>query len=261
MNNIISINNLNYYYNKKQIFDNLSLSIEEGTWVTVVGPNGSGKTTLAKIFSGIIKVKNINYYNIKSIKKDIEILFENPREVFLMDTVKDEIYLSLNNHNLPKNKIEEKIEDITDLLDIEYLMEKDPKSLSGGELQKVALASALAYSPKVLIIDNALSMINSKDKEMIIKVIKRYKKDNNMTIINFTYDLEESFGSNRLVVINNGKIILDGKPKEIMENDTMLNRTGIEIPFIVDLSSKLKLYGLIDDLYFDDEKLVNDIWK
>jgi energy-coupling factor transport system ATP-binding protein len=261
MNNIISINNLNYYYNDKQIFDNLTLSIEEGTWVTIAGSNGCGKTTLVKILSGIIKVRDINYYNIKSIKKDIGILFENPRESFIMDTVRDEIYLSLNSLNLSKLKIEEKIEDISDLLNIEELMDKDPKTLSGGELQRVALASVLIYSPKILILDDALSMINVRDKYSIIKVIKRYKKDNNMTVINFTDDLEESFGSNRLVVLDKGKIILDGKPKEVMENDTMLNRMGVEIPFIVDLSSKLKLYGLIEDTYFDDEKLVNDIWK
>ncbi len=261
MNNIISINNLNFRYKEKQIFDNLSLSIEEGSWVTIAGPNGSGKTTLVKILAGIIKVNDINYFNIKNKKKDIGILFENPKETFLMDTVKDEIFLSLNRLNLSVTKIEEKIEDITDLLKLEDLMDKDPKILSGGELQRVALASILVYNPKILILDDALSMISSKDKAMIIKVIKRYKKDNNMTIINFTDDLEESFGSNRLIVISKGKILFDGKPKEVMENDTLLNRMGVEIPFIVDLSSKLKLYGLLEDIYFDDEKLVYDIWK
>lgn len=261
MNNIISINNLNFSFKEKQIFDNLSLSIEEGSWVTIAGPNGSGKTTLVKILAGIIKVNDINYFNIKNKKKDIGILFENPKETFLMDTVKDEIFLSLNRLNLSVTKIEEKIEDITDLLKLEDLMDKDPKILSGGELQRVALASILVYNPKILILDDALSMISSKDKAMIIKVIKRYKKDNNMTIINFTDDLEESFGSNRLIVISKGKILFDGKPKEVMENDTLLNRMGVEIPFIVDLSSKLKLYGLLEDIYFDDEKLVYDIWK
>ncbi len=261
MNNVISINNLNFSYKNKTIFENFSINIEDGSWTTIVGPNSSGKSTLVYLLSGLIKNNNIKYYNIKDRKKDIGILFDNPRKNFITNKVKDELLLSYNYSNLSKKDLEDKIEDIIDLLKLEKLLDKDPMTLSGGELQRVSLGLILIYNPKILIMDDAFSMISEKDKQDLIRVIKRYKKDNNMTIINFTDDLEESFGSNRLIVINKGKVILDGKPKEVMKNDTMINRIGIEIPFIVDLSSKLKLYGLIDDIYFDEETLVNDIWK
>lgn len=261
MNNIIYINNLNYDFGEKKVLDNFSLSIEEGTWTTIAGPNGSGKTILSKFLSGQIQNKNVLFYKITNRKKDIAILSENPKTNFIMDTLRDEIILSFGNSNLSTNKIEEKIEDITDLLQIEDLLDKNPKTLSGGELQRAALASIMIYDPKILILDDAFSMLNSFEKNSILKVLKRFKKDKDMTIINLTDDLEESFGSNRLIIINQGKIILDGKPKEVMENDVLINRLGVEIPFMVDLSSKLKLYGLVDDIYFDQDKLVEDIWK
>lgn len=261
MNNIISINNLDHFYNKKIIFKNFSIDIEDGSWTTIVGPNSSGKTTLVYLLAGLIKNNNIKYYNIKDRKKDIGILFDNPRNNFITNTVKDELLLSFNYSNSSKKDFDDKIEDIIDLLKLENILDKDPMTLSGGELQRVSLGLILIYNPKILIMDDAFSMISNKDKQDLIRVIKRYKKDNNMTIINFTDDLEESFGTNRLVIINKGKIVIDGKPKDVMKNDTMINRLGIEIPFIVDLSSKLKLYGLIDDIYFDEETLVNDIWK
>ncbi len=261
MNNIICINNLNYDYCNKKIFDNLSLSIEEGTWVTIAGPNGCGKTTLSKFLSGQIKNECLHFYKIHNIRKDIGLLGENPKNNFIMDTLRDEIILSFDNSKISINKIEERIEDVTDLLQIEDLLDKDPKTFSGGELQRASLACILIYNPKILILDDAFSMINYTEKQNIIKILKRFKKDNNMTIINLTDDLEESFGSNRLIIINQGKIVLDGKPKEVMESDVLINRIGVEIPFIVDLSSKLKLYGLVDDIYFDEDKLVEDIWK
>lgn len=261
MNNIIYINNLNYDFDGKKILDNFSLSIEEGSWTTIAGPNGSGKTILSKFLSGQIKNKNVLFYKITNRKKDIATLSENPKTNFIMDTLRDEIILSFGNSNLSINKIEEKIEDITDLLQIEDLLDKNPKTFSGGELQRAALASIMIYDPKILILDDAFSMLNSFEKNSILKVLKRFKKDKDMTIINLTDDLEESFGSNRLIIINQGKIILDGKPKEVMENDVLINRLGVEIPFMVDLSSKLKLYGLVDEIYFDQDKLVEDIWK
>lgn len=260
MNTIISINNLSYSYNKRKIFSNFNLEIEEGSWITISGPNASGKTTLVKIISGLIKTNSV-HYKLKEIKKEISVLFENEEENFMSETVKDELMLSLNPKNLTQKEIVEKFEDITDLLNITDLLDKNLRSLSSNELKRVLIAASLLYNPKILILDNFLSNFSTKEKEDILKVIRRYKKDNNITIINFTTNLEESFATNRLIILNKGKVLLDGKPLEVMEKDTLLNRIGLELPFIIDLSSKLKLYGLIDDLYVDIDKLVFDIWK
>ena len=258
MNTIISINNLSYSYNKRNIFSNFNLEIEEGSWT--VGSNASGKTTLAKLISGLITSNKIKY-NFKDTRKNIGIIFETEKENFMSDTAKDELLLSLNPSKLTNQDIIEKFEDITDLLNITDILDKNPNNISSSELRRVLIGSALLYNPKVLIIDNILSNMSRKEKEEILKVIRRYKKDNNITILNFTTDLEESFGTNRLVVLDKGKIILDGSPLDVMKKDTILNRLGLELPFIIDLSSKLKLYGLIDELYIDMDKLVDDIWE
>lgn len=258
MNTIISINNLFYSYNKRNIISNFSLDIKEGSWVTIAGSNSSGKTTLVKLLSGLIPSNNIKY-NLKDIKKDIGVIFEIEKENFMSDTVKDELLLSVNPKNLTNKDINLKFEDITDLLDITDILDKDPNKLSSSELRRVVIASSLLYSPKILIMDNILSNMSSKEKKEILNIIKKYK--NNMTIINFTTDLEESFNTDRLIIMNKGDIILDDTPLKVMEKDKILNRLGIEVPFIIDLSSKLKLYGLIEGLYIDIDKLVDDIWE
>lgn len=259
MNTILSINNLSYFYNKRKIFSNFNLDIEEGSWTTIVGSNASGKTTLVKLISGLIQNDSIKF-NLKNIRRDIGVIFENEKENFMSDTVKDELLLSLNPKKLTNKDIVEKFEDLTDLFDISDILDKNPNTLSTTELKRVIIASSLLYNPKILILDNIFSNMGSKEKSDVIKIIKRYKKDNNITILNFTTDLEESFGTNRLIVIDKGKVILDGTPLEVMNKDKILNRIGLEIPFIIDLSSKLRLYGLVDELYTDIDKLVSDIW-
>lgn len=260
MNTIISINNLSYSYNKREIFSNFNLQIEEGSWVTIAGANSSGKTTLAKIISNTIETNSVSY-RIKNPRKEIGIIFENQKENFMSDTVKDELLLSLNNTNFSNIKIEQKLEDISDLLNISDIMDRDPVSLSSGELNKLLIGSMLMYNPKILILDNILSTLSSQEREETLKIIRRYKKDNNLTIINFTTNLEDSFGANRLIIIDKGMIVLDDSPLKVMERDKIISRLGLELPFTIDLSSKLKLYGLVDNLYKDIDKLVFEIWK
>ena len=123
-----------------------------------------------------------------------------------------------------------------------------------------ALGCAIMHNPKILILDEALSMIDEKEKSKILKILKKLK-DDGMTIINTVHDLSETYYSDRLVVLNNGEIVIDGNPLGVMEYDRILNKLGIKLPFEIELSLKLKLYGLIDKLYYDTEMLVNDLWQ
>lgn len=268
MGNIINVNKLTFRYKDKFIFDKFSLEIKEGEWVTIAGTNGSGKSTLLKLLSGFsIEDNDITICNMKldkdnlyEIRKQMGVVFTNIDNFFVTETVEDEIAFALENLGYKKKYIKDKIIEVSNLLHLNNLLSKSPNELSGGEKCKVAIACILVYDPKIIMLDETLSMIDKEEKHNILNILNKLNKEG-ITIINVTHDLSESYYSNRLIIINNGEILLDGKPTNVMEYDRILNRIGIEIPFEIELSIKLKLYGLIDKIYTDINEMVDDIWE
>lgn len=268
MGNVVIVDKLTFRYNDKFIFDKFSLEIKEGEWVTIAGANGSGKSTLLKLLSGTLISDNditicnikLNKDNLYEIRKQIGVIFTNIDNFFVTETVEDEIAFALQNLCYEKKYIKNKILEISNMLHITHLLTKSPNELSGGEKCKVAIACILVYNPKIIMLDETLAMIDKDEKENILNILKELNK-RGITIINVTHDLSESYYSNRLVVVNNGEIILDGRPTGVMEYDRILNKIGIEIPFEIELSIKLKLYGLIDKIYTNINEMVDDIWE
>lgn len=269
MENIININKLTFRYNDKFIFDKFSLDVEKGKWITISGPNGSGKTTLIKILSGLEKTSSditidnlyLNDSNIYEIRKKIGIVFDNLDNTFICETIEDDIAFVLENLNYSRMQIHSRINTLSRLLNINKILDKSSMELSGGEKFKAALACALAHNPKILIIDQSLSYVDKDSKIKILELLKKLNEEENITIINITNDLSESYLSDRLLIINDGLIILDGKPLKVMQYDKILNKLGIEIPFEIELSIKLKLYGLIDKPISNIEEMVDVLWE
>ncbi len=265
--NIIDINKLTYRYNEDFIFYNFDLTIKKGSWITISGPNKSGKTTLVNILCGLIKTDSeisingllINDDNISNIRSIIGVVFDNPTNGFICETLREELESIVENFNL--NNVKERIIEISNIIHIEHLLDRDPHTLSGGEMNKALLACALVHNPEILIMDEAISMMDKNSKEEILSILLTYNKSRNLTIVNMTHDLSESFYSDRLVIIDDGVIVLDGKPKDVMKYDKILYKIGVDLPFVIDLSNKLNSYGLIDKVYFDIRELVSDIWK
>jgi len=268
MESIIKVDKLTFRYKDKFIFDKFSLEIKEGEWISISGPNGSGKSTLIKILSGLINVESdiyicglrLNKDNIYNIRKNIGIIFDNPENLFLCETVEDDIAFTLENLCVNPNKMRYSIGLLAKELNITHLLKKSPNELSGGEKVKVALACALIHEPKILILDESLSIIDEKEKIRILKILDKMHKEG-MTIINVIHDLRESYYADRLIILNNGEVMLDGKPLKVMEYDRILNKLGIELPFEIELSIKLKLYGIFDRLIPDVEEMVNILWQ
>lgn len=269
MRDIIKVKNLSFRYNNKFIFDKFDLTIRDGEWISIVGPNGSGKSTLVKTLVGLLEATGsiiiddllLCKENIQVIRRKIGLVFENTDDSFVAETVADDIAFNLENLAYSPEEMKKKIMDIASTLGIESILEKEPNLLSGGEKQKVALAAALVMKPKILIIDDALEMIDDNSKRDILKVLNRLHKEDKLTIITITHNLEETFNSDRMVVINNGNILIDGPVKEVLSEDKVFNRIGLEVPFMIDLSIKLKLYGLIDHMILDMNEMVNTLWK
>lgn len=267
MKNIIEIKDLSFGY-KDKIIDNLSLAIEEGQFITLMGPSNSGKTTLANILYGNIDTKSfikingefINKKNLPNIRKNIGYVMQNNESLFVLEDVKNNIIFNIKKYGYIDEEIEKKIDDIFSKLDIKYLLDKKNKELSGGEKELVALAIALLHDPKLLILDETMIRIDSVRREKIFKYLRKEVK-NGLTIINITNNSEEILEGTHLIIFNHNKIMLYTSVGKAFKEPKVFSVNDLELPFIVDLSIKLKYYNIIDKTYFDIKKLVNDIWK
>lgn len=268
MDYIIEINNFSFKYDKNKIFDNISLKIKRGSFTTIVGDSRMGKTTLSKIFSGSlfsesnikIEGKLLNKMTGREIRNKISVVSNNNDNIFVCNTVSEQIYFYLKNKNISKERIERKITDFICNLGYEYMLELSPNKLSDGEKQILALFLAVASSPKILMLDDGLSMVDNITKEKIFIILKKLNKMG-LTIINFTNDSEDMLKGSNIIIFNNSKIILNSKVEKAFDDISIYEKNIIKLPFIIELSSKLKYYKVVDKLYFDSKKLVNDIWQ
>ncbi len=264
MAKIIEINKLNFGY-KEELFHDLDLVINKNTFTTIMGSNSCGKTTLMRIITGDIKTDSniiiddieLNNKTRKEIRKKIEIITGDPTDTFICDTVIDDITFSLQSLNYSENIIEKKIEEIVDMLNINNILDKNIDELSYGEMQKVALASILVLSPMILIMDNALSMINYYERIEILKKIK----DLNITVLYITDDVNDILISDKIILINDKKIILNSTLKKALQCEKEFNNCNLELPFMADLSKKLGYYGLVDDIILNKTEMVDVLWK
>lgn len=268
MDNIIQIKDLNFTYQDKVIFKNLNLNIKKNSFVSIIGPNGSGKSTLIRILSGLnsydgyitINGHYLNKENIKIIRRTLGVVFDNPDNQFIGQTVIDDLAFNLENLSYSKEEINKEISYIAKLFKIEKILLSEQSNLNNSTKQKVAIASALIHKPKILMLDESLHQLDNKDKKIVFKALETYKKEHDLTIILITHNQEDTILSDRIIVIDKQKIILDGKVEEVYTKEKILYNLGIEIPFIIKLSINLKLYDLIDEIYLDKDKLVNKLW-
>ena len=186
---VLEIKNLRFRYKNKFIFDDFNINIERGSWVTIAGPNGSGKTTLVKILAGLEKsYSDITIFNkphkkenLHDIRRNIGFVFDNPDNFFACETVEDELAFSLENLGVYPKTITKKIDEISKLLKIDHLLKENPYNLSGGEKQKVALGCALMLEPRILVLDEALLMIDINERSSLLKLLKKYNLGQSMS--------------------------------------------------------------------------------
>lgn len=269
MDNIIKIEKLSFKYNDKLIFNNLDLNIEKSSFVSIIGPNGSGKSTLIKILTGLllnydgyinIDGYNLNEFYLKEIRRKIGVVFDNPDNHFVAETVIDDLAFSLENLQYSKNDITNAINEIAKIFKIEDILYVEPCNLTNSQKQKVAIAGSLIFNPKILILDESLHQLTPSDKKEILCILKKYQKERNLTIIMITHNLENTLYSDRIVVLNEGKIYIDGLLKEVYEQKEKLSKLKLNLPFIINLSYKLQDKKMIDEVYTDSKELMEDLW-
>ena len=260
---LLKVNNLNY-----NDFHDINLSFNSGNFYTFIGGNNSGKTTLFRILSSLIMTNNtINCNNILLNSKNRYLYLKNIGIVerinkysFNFKTVKDELMYPLINLGLFKLDILKRIRVLLDFFVVSYLLNKKVNDLNIYEKQELLIIISLLHFPKVLIMDDVLSIFNSSLRKKIIEKLNILKK-NNMVIINFSSNLDDLENTDKIILLNNFKVIKEIDYMDIYDNDKLLYDNNIEIPFIVDLSIKLKMYNVINKNYINLKKMVDDIWE
>ena len=251
--NIIEVYNLKF----KDIFEDLSLVIPENTIVSISGPNNCGKTTLIRILSREIITENIlinektsDNYKIEDYSNINKAVI--PKEItFYEKTIKEE----LKRKNYYPNK------KLINSLKLNNSLNKDISELTDIEIIYTQILFSLLKEPKVLLLDSISLYLNDKEMEELLLFLKKYKEKYNLTIVFTTLNLKDSLYSDYLFIINNGKVLLSGSPIEVLKYDNILNKNGLEIPFIIDLSVKMMDYNLIDEPVLDMDRMVDTIWK
>lgn len=268
MDNIIRIEKLNFKYNDKQIFNDFDLNIKKGSFLSIIGPNGSGKSTLIKIITGLLKYDgyinidgyHLNDFYLKEIRRKIGVVFDNPDNHFVSEVVIDDLAFTLENLQYSKEDITNCIKKIAKLFKIEDILYKEPRDLTNSEKQKVAIAGSLIFNPKILILDEGLHQLTPKDKNDVFRILKNYQKENGLTIIMVTHNLENTLYSDRIVLLREGKVYLDGTVENVYKNKEKLLDLKLDLPFVVKLSYRLQEENIINNTYINIKDLMEDLW-
>jgi len=233
--------------------ENIDLEFKEGEFVSIIGPNGSGKTTLVRLLNGLlipssgeVRVDGLNPKDkeeLRLIRQKVGMVFQNPDNQIITTSVEREIAFGLENLNLPYEEIRERVEWALSAFHLWEYKNSPPHRLSGGEKQKVALAAVLAMRPKYLILDEPTSLLAPEDREMLNLLIKRLAVEGKVTIFNITQFPEEAILAQRLLVLDKGRVILDGTPEKVFEETEKLKKIGLSVPKSLELANGLKRKG------------------
>ncbi|WP_042278297.1 energy-coupling factor transporter ATPase [[Clostridium] dakarense] len=258
MNSIVKVNNLSFEYitdeEKLKAIDNLNLEVKKGEFVAIIGHNGSGKSTLSKNLNAILMPSEGNILidgldtkeenNLWSIRQTAGMVFQNPDNQIVATVVEEDVAFGPENLGIEPHEIRNRVEESLKSVGMYELKDRQPHLLSGGQKQRVAIAGIIAMKPKCIIFDEATAMLDPSGRKEVMKTIKRLNKEENITTLHITHFMEEAVEADRVIVMEKGKKILEGTPREVFSNIEMLRSIGLDVPCMTELSSLLRQEGL-----------------
>ena len=273
MQPIIEMKDLTFRYQEEDqtpALNKVSLNINQGEWIAIIGHNGSGKSTLAKTINGLllpesgsIKVngQEINEKTIWEVRRNVGMVFQNPDNQFVGSTVEDDVAFGLENQGVPREEMLVRVRESLEHVRMAEFMRKEPSRLSGGQKQRVAIAGIVALRPNVIILDEATSMLDPEGRLEVIATVKKIKEENNLTVLSITHDIDEAANANRIFVMKKGELIQEGTPEEIFSQGEKLIELGLDLPFPERLKSALKARGVdVPEEYMTEEVMVDWLW-
>lgn len=252
---LIEIQNVSYAYEDAaaKALNNVSLTINDGEFVAVVGHNGSGKSTLAKHLNALLLptegkvlvdgMDTADEADTLSIRQRVGMVFQNPDNQLVTTIVEEDVAFGPENIGVPGNEIRTRVDRALAAVGMEKYAHSAPNMLSGGQKQRIAIAGMLAMQPKVLVLDEATAMLDPKGRRDIIDLVTKLHKENGITVVMITQYMEEAIGADRVAVMSGGELILEGTPKEVFSQDELLHKHRLDVPVMQQLANRLNARG------------------
>ncbi|HNR03546.1 MAG TPA: energy-coupling factor transporter ATPase [Bacillota bacterium] len=259
MANMITTENVRFEYgtnsgSAKPALDDININIAKGEFVAILGHNGSGKSTLAKHFNalllpgaGTVYVKEMNTKNEKllwDIRQTAGMVFQNPDNQIVATIVEEDVAFGPENLGIPPLEIRRRVDDSIKTVDMTEYAKHSPHLLSGGQKQRVAIAGIIAMKPECIILDEPTALLDPVGRKEVLNTIIKLNKEEGITIILITHYMDEAIQADRIYVMKNGKIIMEGKPKDVFKEVETVKAAGLDVPQVTELSHRLNREGL-----------------
>lgn len=255
MDSIVKAQNIAFSYEDgTSVMENLDFTVEEGTFVALLGHNGSGKSSLARLLngillptSGVLYIDNIDTKNeetIFEVRKTCGLVFQNPDNQIITSIIEDDVAFAPENMGVGPSEIRERVDNALKSVGMYEYKDSSPQHLSGGQKQRVAIAGIVAMRPKIIVLDEPTAMLDPVGRQEVMKTARDLNKTYGITVILITHNMEEAVLADRIAVMEDGKIILNGTPKEVFSEYEKLIATGLDVPQITSLAYELEKEGI-----------------
>ena len=273
--NAIELKDVHYAYpgseeSGQEAVKGVTLSIEEGSFVALVGHNGSGKSTLARLLNGLfvptngdVVVYGVNTKDEKRIydvRSRVGMVFQNPDNQMIATNVVDDIAFGPENLGVEREEIIRRVDQALEQVGMSEYRDGTPFKLSGGQKQRLAIAGVLAIKPSVMVLDEATAMLDPKGRDEVMAVTRKLNREEGMTVVHITHYMDEALGADRLIVMNDGLVVADGKPSEVFKQYGLLRQIKLGVPYVTNVAVALHAAGLdIDPHIVGEDELVEAI--
>lgn len=256
----------------KTVLNDVSFSVNKGEFVALLGHNGSGKSTLAKMFNGILEPENGNVIvegmdtkntdSILEIRKHIGLVLQNPDNQIVASIVEEDVAFGPENLGIPPQEIRKRVDKALKAVDMYEYRKHAPYKLSGGQKQRVAIAGIIAMEPNCIVLDEPTAMLDPQGRKEVMDTIQKLNRDKGITIILITHYMDEAVMADRVLILDDGKVIMDDTPRNVFKNVEFLKTHSLDVPQATELAYRLSSSGLkIKDTPLDVNECVSMLLK
>jgi energy-coupling factor transport system ATP-binding protein len=260
------------YDSSREILKGINLEFREGEFVAILGHNGSGKSTFAKMVNGILTpssgritvdgLDTSNEDNLFNVRRLVGMVFQNPDNQIVSAIVEEDVAFAPENLGIEPSEIRRRVDDSLKAVNMYEYRLHAPSQLSGGQKQRVAIAGIIAMRPKYIVMDEPTAMLDPHGRAEVMETIKRLKAEYGITVILITHYMEEAVQSDRVIVMDGGRVLLDGKPRDVFSHQKLLKKIGLDVPQVTEVATQLHNLGInVDANVLTEDELVREIIK
>lgn len=268
---IVKVNNVSFTYPESDspAIDNISFEIERGSWTSIIGHNGSGKSTIIRLINGLLEADEkddssievdgtmLNDDSVWDIRDKVGVVFQNPDNQFVGATVADDVAFGLENRGVSRTEMLKIVPEAIEAVGMSEYTHTEPANLSGGQKQRVAIAGILAIRPKIIVLDEATSMLDPEGRDRILGIVRQMKENYDLTVVAITHDIDEANLADNVIVMNDGKLLAQGTPTEVFSQVKLLKSIGLDVPFFQQVIDDLRSDSItIPEAINSEEELV-----